>query len=404
MHLLDQIIIKNQKNLTLEDYKIIILLYLPIIGNDSLNIYQTFYWLSQDHNYSQFEYNYKFLLDFLNIDFENFKNNIDKLEAIGLLNTFQNSGNFRKKIYLIKSPLNSDSFFQDPILSQFLFSTVGSEIYFNLEKIFFPQNNINFANYQNISKKFQDIFSFHKINITKEINKYPIKNNNLDQNFFNNFDFNFFVSELPERFKKPFLFEYKSINYIMKLSFVYGLTPKEMSSVYQEVFRKNFEEALDLNKLRIFLKCKFIKKDCKVQLMSNKNSQNEKDKMIFYLQKTDPYKIINNFVKNREASNNLQNIVFKLVDQNSNIEKGILNSLIMYVCKVKEQEEIAFISYNYFQTILDSWLDQGMISTELAYNFLIEKNSKKIKINKKNNKIRPKWLEDIKRDLSLNNE
>ncbi|WBL31358.1 replication initiation and membrane attachment family protein [Candidatus Phytoplasma sacchari] len=405
MYLLEKIKIKNNKNLSLEDYRILTLLYAPIIGNYSFFIYQTLYCMSPVCNNYNAEYDYKFLLEFLNMDFNFFQQNKYKLEAVGLLQTLQDLNDVNKKIYFVQPPVNTYYFFRDPILSQFLFSTIGEENYLHLEKVIFGEDKLNLANYQNISKNFHDVFCFKQINIKKEISNYKNKdNNNLNNNFYNNFDFEIFIENLSDRFKKPFLFEYHNINYLMKLSFVYGLSPKEMSLIYQDVFRKNYEEELDLNKLRTFLKRKYLKEDYKIQSIGINNIKNETDEMIIYLKNTDPYRVIHNFAKNFNSSINLQNIVFKLVEQNSDIEKGIFNSLIMYVCKIKEHEDVAFLSYNYFQTILDSWLDQGIISTELAYNFLIKKTPKKIKINKKNSKIRPKWLDDIKKNLTFNNE
>ncbi|KAB8121819.1 MAG: replication initiation and membrane attachment protein [Candidatus Phytoplasma cynodontis] len=407
MYLPEKIIIKNKKKLNLEDYKVLSLLYFPIVGHFAFNIFQIFYWLSQNNNNNSV-YDLNFLLEFLNMDIDSFHKNKDKLEAIGLLETFQDKNHFQKKIYIINPPINGYDFFKDPVLSQFLLSIVGENIYFTLEKVMFVENDLDLTEYQNISKKFQDIFCFKKINLQEGIfnyRNYQNQNNNLENNFYNNFDFDFFIKILPERFQKPFLFEYRNINYLMKLSFVYGLSPEEMSLIYQKIFRQNSEQEPDLNKLRIFLKRRCLETNSKIKLIDSRNHKNETDEMIVYLKKADPYKIICNFVKDNNASINLQNIIFKLVEQNSDIEKGLFNALIMYICKIKEHEDFAFLSYNYFQTVLDSWLDQGIVTTDLAYNFLIERNNKKIKKSQRNYKIRPKWLEDIKKkDLSLNNE
>ncbi|KXT29056.1 putative replicative DNA helicase DnaB-like protein [Candidatus Phytoplasma oryzae] len=406
MDLSNKIKIKIPNIITLEDYRVLTLLYLPIIGNYSFMIYQTFYWLNQYKNNLNYEYSLKFLLDFLNIDINLFEQNKNKLEALNLLETLQNKQEIQKKIFLVKSPLTAFSFLQDPILSQFLLDTVGEDIYFFLERTFLYENQIDSKKYQNISKKFENIFNFKKINIKKEIQIYQNKKHNSNNNkFYDNFDFDVFIANLPERFQKPFLFEHHNINYLTKLSFVYGLTPEKMSSLYQKTFRQNYENEIDLNQLRIVLKRKYFQKDYQIKIVSHNNSQDEENKMIIYLQKTDPYRIIRNFSKNKYFALNLQDIVFKLIEQNNDIEKGIINSLIMYVCKIKSQEDTTFLSYNYFQTILNSWLNQGIVSTELAYNFLIEKNPKKFKSNKNNNnKIRPKWLEDMKKESNLNSK
>jgi replication initiation and membrane attachment protein len=400
MYLSKKFQIQSQININFseEDHKILNLLYQPLIGVDSLGIYNTLYFLEKKNNL-EFYYDHKFLLEILNFEWDYFEKCKEKLEAIGLIKTFQN--NIKERIYIIFPPLNFLSFFQDPILNQFLLSTIGEKNYNYLEKLFLKKEKLNLVNFKNISKKFEDIYVFKKINIKKEIVNYKNNSDNLNNIFYNNFDFDLFIKNLSERFQKPFLFEWHNIEYIMKLSFVYGLNPEEMASVYQEFFRKNNEKEINLNNLRLFLKRKYLNQNYNIQLISSKNSKNEINEMILYLKNSDPYKIIRNFAKNNFFSSNLQDIVFRLIDQNNDIDKGVINALIMYVCKIKSRDNTSFLSYNYFQTILNSWLNQGINSAETAYNFLVEGISKKNKINKKNNKIRPKWLEDIKKESTM---
>lgn len=100
MYLPEKIIIKNKKKLNLEDYKVLSLLYFPIVGHFAFNIFQIFYWLSQNNNNNSV-YDLNFLLEFLNMDIDSFHKNKDKLEAIGLLETFQDKNHFQKKFILL---------------------------------------------------------------------------------------------------------------------------------------------------------------------------------------------------------------------------------------------------------------------------------------------------------------
>ncbi|MDV3158399.1 MAG: hypothetical protein Q8753_01950, partial [Pigeon pea little leaf phytoplasma] len=76
--------------LTLEDYKVINLLYQPLIGTIAISLYNTLYFLNESKNniYNNFNITYQMLLDFLNIDQKTFKSNQYKLEALRLLETY----------------------------------------------------------------------------------------------------------------------------------------------------------------------------------------------------------------------------------------------------------------------------------------------------------------------------
>lgn len=213
------------------------------------------------------------------------------------------------------------------------------------------------------------------------------------------FNYESFIEKLPQRFKKPFLLEWKNIEYISKLSFVYNINTEKMASLYQDIFRNNYDENIDLNNLQIMLKRKYFKKN--ITLTNASNINDEENEMIIYLKNTNPIRIIQNFSKNANFCSDLCDITFKLIGQ-TNADVGVINALLMYVLKLKQNTNENFnLRFNYFKTILDSWTQKGIISVETAYDFLIEdKNFKNIKTN---NKKRPKWLDEIKKELGFNN-
>ncbi|MDV3198079.1 MAG: DnaD domain protein [Vigna little leaf phytoplasma] len=387
--------IQKQNILLSEEQKALILLYQPLIGSNALGLYNTLYFLNDSFLELDIrEYTHQFLFDLLNIDEKDFEKIKEKLEIVNLLDTFQNDN--KNRIYILHPPLIKDNFFQDPILNQFLLSEVGENIYTYLRKLFIlPIRQINLTNYQKISKTFPEIHRFHKTNFKNLIHKTLINSQNLI--FRKYFDYEMFISGLPERFKKPFLLEWKSIDFITKIAFIYEIPPQEMSKIYQESFRNNYEENIDLNFLTTIIKRKFIKEE-KMQIVNTQELNDKENEMILYLKNTHPHRIINNFGKNKYFCAGLYDIVLRLHNQN-NVENGVINALLMYVCKLKEHHNIAVPSYNYFQTILNSWLQKGIISTETAYDFLMENNKQySYKSNKKNN---PKWLNDIKKELGL---
>lgn len=399
MQSLQKFNIKNNSILTNEDQKTLHLLYQPLIGVGALSLYNTFYFLNQNFTLI-LNYNHQFLFDLLNIDEFLFIQYKEKLEAVNILQTFRNSK--QEKIYFLQPPLNYVDFFKDPIFNQYLFSEIGEKLYAQLINLFNnDKNTISLDNYENISKNFSDIYRFQEINLPKTINNNlkHLKNNKSFVSLQKHFDYKLFIDKLPQRFKQPFLLEFKSIEYITKLSFVYDINPEKMATLYQDIFRNNYDENIDLNNLKITLNRKYFKKN--IILKNVKNINNEENEMILYLKNTNPNRIIQNFTTNHNIYTDLCDITFKLMAQ-TETDIGVINALLMYVLKLKTNTNKSFIpNFNYFKTILNSWTKKGIISAETAFDFLIEE--KEFQNNKPYKKNRPKWLDEVKEELGFNN-
>ncbi|MBP3059198.1 hypothetical protein FEF22_000125 [Texas Phoenix palm phytoplasma] len=390
--------IKIKNFLLPEEQKNLFLLYQPLIGSKALTFYFTLYFLANLNE--KLSFMHQFLLDLLNVNENDFLKNKDKLEAIKLLETFQNDK--KEIIYCLNAPLNAFLFFQDPILSEFLLSEVGDNIYCDLKKLFLYEKDILSSEYKNISKNFTDVYSFKKVNIQETIKKYNNNNiSNNSDNFKRYFNYDLFIKSLPERFKKPFLLEWKNIDYIVKLGFVYGIEPKQMAVFVQDNIH-NLNEFIDLNNLKNFIKNKIIQKNDDIKLIysyKNKNKNEDDDEeMIAYLQNAQPYRIIKNFAKSKHFLFGLYDIVFLLLEK-TNADIGVINALLMYVCKIKDQNNSPVPSFNYFKIILDSWFKKGIVSAQKAYYYLMDKE--KIKIFEKNKKNRPEWLDKIQKELKF---
>ncbi|XXP77290.1 MAG: DnaD domain protein [Lettuce witches'-broom phytoplasma] len=391
--------VHNRNILSHEEQKILTLLYQPLIGADAIGLYYTLSFFNSN-DLEEPNLIHQFLLDLLNIDEKTFFQFKDKLEAVNLLTTYQNKT--KENLYVLNPPLSVVLFFQDPLLSQFLLSEVGEHIYFSLEKILLPETSLNLTTYQNVSKHFTDVYHFEKINPQETLNSFKYNNEQKKQTTVLQKYFNYesFLNHLSERFKKPFLLEWQNMDYIIKLAFAYALIPEEMATLYQESFRNNYEDDLDLNHLRNSLKLKFLQSNAEIKTLSNKNLNTETNEMILYLKNSHPHRIIKNFSKNKRFGADLYDIVFLLLKK-TEVEIGVINALIMYVCKKKAHQDDSFISYNYFDTILKSWTKKGIVTTETAYDYLMEENV--FKTSKKDNKNSPKWLDNFKKELGFKN-
>src|SRR5690625_2244128 len=84
-----------------KDFKVLTLLYQPLIGMKALSLYNTFYYLS---NFNK-TYLHQTIFDLLNINNVEFIKEREKLEALGLLETYEkNQTNY---VYVIKTPYSA---------------------------------------------------------------------------------------------------------------------------------------------------------------------------------------------------------------------------------------------------------------------------------------------------------
>ncbi|MDO7983822.1 DnaD domain protein ['Bituminaria bituminosa' little leaf phytoplasma] len=392
--------------LTLEDYKVINLLYQPLIGTIAISLYNTLYFLNESKNniYNNFNITYQMLLDFLNIDQKTFKSNQYKLEALRLLETYSNEN--KDIIYIIHSPVSVQKFFNDPLLSHFFLSEVGN-YYHCLQKLLLNKLPTIPENFQNISKNFVDMYGVNKINIDhaslyNHSNLSNVKNSTKHLLVFKKFfDYEVFLNNLSERFKKPFLLEDENIDYIVTLGFIYMFQPKEMAVLYQKLFRHNYNRSINLNILRDYLYEQNIKTQKNIKIIDVNDNQQEKNEMILCLKRSHPIHIIKNFGKNISIHKKLNHDLFMLIQNNKDVDIGVINALLMYICKKKYHDLNFVLSYNYCDAVLKSWLKRGIISTEMAYNYLTEElknNNKKFNSSRKDVSL-PKWLDDFMKNL-----
>ncbi|WP_334330785.1 DnaD domain protein [Candidatus Phytoplasma prunorum] len=387
--------IKNNINLSSKDYQVLNLLYNPLIGLEAIGLYQTFYSLSLKQSVEFFKnYQYLFLFDLLNIRENYFLELSHKLEAFGLLSTYINN---EEIVYVLNSPLEYQCFLQDPILGEFLLSEIGIKVYTLLVN-FFQVEEINTKEYKNISKKFQDLYEFKKTNLKEEYMVFKNKKNSVQNFFESDFDYEIFLDFLPERCKKPILVEWNTIDYLKKLSFIYGLTPRALAELYVLTFKNNDKNVVNLNMLRINLNKKNYQKYSNTKNIFYKKHNNDEEEMINFLKNVSPQRIIKKYCQNNYRSS-VSETVFSLIERN-NVETGMINALLIYILKFKEG---ILPTVNYLETVLKNWFKQGIISTEDAYDFLIE-DEKNIKKVKKYEKHKPDWLKDVQKELSLEDD
>nr|QOX89263.1 DnaD domain protein ['Parthenium hysterophorus' phyllody phytoplasma] len=76
------------------------------------------------------------------------------------------------------------------------------------------------------------------------------------------------------------------------------------------------------------------------------------------LKRSHPINIIKSFGKNINMHKRLNHDLFMLIQNNKNVDIGVINALLMYICKKKNHDIHFVLSYNYCNTVLKSWLKE----------------------------------------------
>lgn len=227
----------------------LMLLYQPIMGYQSTNIYLTLY--SEKRHLNSFE-NLSRLLLLMNMDAQTFMQGIKKLEEMSLVRTYYNEGNSRY-IFSLLSPLNTEQFFKSDVYSRLLLRVLGSKEYENnLKKL--QRSEIDKTNFKDVSHGF-DCRLIENWDEEKELEFIKIK----PQLKFENdtklitFDYDRFL-----QITNKMLFPLESrtnenLKMIGEYATVYGLSPETMRTIIAKC-TDPFSSKLDTTKLRSYAK------------------------------------------------------------------------------------------------------------------------------------------------------
>lgn len=142
-----------------ERRRVLDLLYQPILGVSAYSL-ATVMWrqvsLTAD---LKVEVTHTDLLALLNISMVTLQDSRQRLEAAGLLRTFENQPDrLPELIYELQQPVSGEMFFKDDLLSLLLLEVVGERQFERLRQAFLPRQ-LKRDRWHEISKSFLDVFS-----------------------------------------------------------------------------------------------------------------------------------------------------------------------------------------------------------------------------------------------------
>lgn len=390
----------NKTILTDNDRKILTMLYQPIIGVNSVNLFFTL-WMDLDKNeFMSTEENHHHLMTSTSLNINEIISGREKLEAVGLLKTFykerEEENNF---IYELFSPLSPSEFFSHPILNVVLYNSVGKKEYERIVNYFkIPRIILN--DYEDITKSFNEVFKSSP-STTFENNIQNIKiNNKLGLNIENIVDFDILISSLPKETinEKTFTKEIKKL--INDLSLIYNLNLEEIKNIILSSL--NERQMIDKTMLRKNARNYYqfenngklpslIYQNQPEYLRSPISKDSKRAKMIYTFETTSPY----NYLKYKNNGAKPTDRDLKLIESlrvDLELSPAVINVLIDYVLNVNNNK----LNKNLIETIASQWKRLNIETAEDAMTQALKESKKKnpkVKYYSKKDSVLPEWFD-----------
>lgn len=356
-------------NLNLDDIKTLNLLYLPLIGDDSLTLYTFLHSLIDRMSLEGSFFQKEEILDLLGYKSIKFNKSLAKLEGINLVRTFVKED---YEVVFLLAPFTPKNFLKDTVLGHLLEERIGEENYKKLLELFIiPTPDLK--DYKEITKTFGEVFSeSHNIKYDKiSDNIYGRRPNR--KSLINNtdFDFDLFISKIDLNHLKDGLTD-EFRKQIESTSLVYSFNLEQMTNLFNDSVDKNGYYNYDLFKKKVQSLYNFLHKKV--------NSKLSNDDMVNKLDNMNAVTLVKSLM-----GDNYPNLVLQKVNDlyiNINLPRGIINLMIILV--YAQKENIPAISY--FEKMASSWQNDGIYTTEDAVNKYV-KGQLKTKSKKSNKDI-----------------
>ncbi len=384
----------NKNFITELDRKTVIDFYQPIIGTVAVSLYFNLINDIEKKEIISSDLSFNDLIKRTKLSLTDITMALEKLEAVGLVETYRNGNSY---IFNIFNALLPNEFLNNPLLNMALYNNLGKEMY---DKVIMPYKlpKISLKDYENISHRFDEVFKSSPTS-TYIVNE-DIKSKITNKLKFTDYDFDLLISGTMGIDLKKWLTD-SNKELINSLSVLYDIDVLNMQNIImssigdkgvidKELLRKNcrnyyqFEQDGSLPTIIYKSQPKYLK--------NSSNEESKRDKMIYVFENVNPYYFLKSKYKDgKVTTRDLKLLEDLLVDQKLN--PGVINVLIDYVLKINDQK----LNKSYIEAIAGHWKRLGITTVKEAMSICEKEHSKiKNKVEKKSDKIKdvkePGWF------------
>lgn len=397
----DTFIVINKTVLNNNDLSILLNLYQPLVGNDSISLYYTLWSYLDKAELLSNEWTHHHLLKNMRITINEIDDARVKLEAVGLLKTYLKKGNVNSYVYEMYSPMSAFEFINNPVLATALYNAVG-KLEYEKTIAFYKIPNVNLNDYEDITKKFSDIFGFNYTNVNSNLIYDLKKSRHRNLEILSKIDLNTILNLIPSD-----LLNHRTINkeikeYIYNIAYIYNYDNDTMvklirnsindkHQIDKRILRENASKAYNFNndgKLP-----SLIYKNQPEYLRKEIKDDSKRNRLIYMFEVTSPYDFISSKYKNNLPSGSDLKIIASLL-LDLKLQPGVVNVLIDYVLKVNNNR----LTKAYVDTVASQWSRSNIETVEDAMNFAENEYKKRIrKTTKKDYSVKvekkPEWFD-----------
>lgn len=367
------------------DRQLLTLFYQPLIGSEAMSLFMTLWADAEQEN--EREYTHYHLMNLLTMPLGPILEARISLEAIGLLRTYvKREGDMRSFLYELSPPLDAKGFFEDPLLSTFLFSKIGEQAYRNLRSRYAVSID-HPTGFNEVSRTFLDVFKPVSQSVESGVEEgTEVVGRKASEGipFVNaDFDFSLLRSGLSEQMVPQSALSSVSKELIAKLAFLYSLSPLDM----QKVIMMALDEDLQLPEARLrraaadFYKMSISKTPPVLEKtfaqaappLEETEKLSREEKLIYYLEHTAPVDMLRDLNGKEPLSVDVQ-LAERLINTHS-LPVGVVNVLLQFV-HIRNDGKI---TNNYVERIASHWMNKKVETAKEALEFSRTEHDKYMK-------------------------
>ncbi|TDM10626.1 replication initiation and membrane attachment family protein [Macrococcus lamae] len=381
-------------------------LYIPLIGLESIAVYQYLSQFINGHQVSEPETHY-LILNELKMNLSHFEQLRERLEAIGLIKTFLKTGEDQCFVYKLISPVMPAQFFNDPMLSVFLFQVVGKERFQQLKK-HFCTDTIDLSDYRDVSKNYMDVFGTPKEpnhSIFNDNEKIIKTNDSLGIPVHQQtFDFDLLEMLLNQNLITREQLPKETCELITQLSVLYDIAPTDMrriilqslsadQTISHEDLRKNARDFYQLEH----------QGNLPILTEARKSEETEDQTQLSWFEMMDttsPIVMLASISKSEPTQK--QKRMIETIIEREKLSFGVINVLLQYVMFTSDMK----LPQSYIEEIASNWKKLKFESSRQAYDHVkkLQKQQAERKTEQKVHKTRlrpsyektPEWVAQMK--------
>lgn len=367
--------------LTTEHLEILNRLFTPLIGPQSIGLYHFINQFVDDHHH--YPLTHYIFMNELKINLLDFRKQMDYLEAIGLIKTFvKHKEQQTRFVYQLIQPPTAYQFFNDPMLSVFLYSEVDKNRYQSL-KNHFEKDKKDLSHYQQTTRKFTEVFNVPKKVLNQDLSNLKQANHYSGIDLSNEtFDFEMLSHMLNQHFISNEIVTKDAKELIIQLATLYGLTADGMKKVILNSITSaqqlSFEEMR--KQARSYYLIEHENHLPKLQLKGESfdKSTQEKDtpldntdEWLQLLDETSPIDMLASW-SGSEPTQSQKSMIEELIDREK-MSFGVINILLQFVMLKEDMK----LPKSYIFEIASNWKKKDIKTAKQAYNYALQVNQPK---------------------------